>query len=90
MHVASVLCVCCRCKVGAAAGAVLLALVYLFLLLSLRRDNISTAILYVACLCAHARSVPPLVPFNLGSLGFLTPFDPASLEKVLHKTLRGN
>lgn len=35
------------------------------------------------------RSVPPLVPFNLGSLGFLTPFDPASLEKVLHKTLRG-
>jgi NAD kinase len=29
------------------------------------------------------------VPFNLGSLGFLTPFDPASLEKVLHKTLRG-
>ncbi|KAF6254992.1 ATP-NAD kinase-like domain-containing protein [Scenedesmus sp. NREL 46B-D3] len=35
------------------------------------------------------RSVPPLVPFNLGSLGFLTPFDPTGLEKVLHKTLRG-
>jgi NAD kinase len=42
-----------------------------------------------AAAAAAARSVPPLVPFNLGSLGFLTPFDPASLEKVLHKTLRG-
>jgi NAD kinase len=33
--------------------------------------------------------VPPLVPFNLGSLGFLTPFDPARLEQVLLKTFRG-
>jgi hypothetical protein len=29
------------------------------------------------------------VPFNLGSLGFLTPFDPARLEQVLLKTFRG-
>jgi hypothetical protein len=46
-------------------------------------------ILDASAAAAAARSVPPLVPFNLGSLGFLTPFDPASLEKVLHKTLRG-
>ncbi|KAF8058897.1 NAD kinase 3 [Scenedesmus sp. PABB004] len=35
------------------------------------------------------RSVPPLVPFNLGSLGFLTPFDPDRLEGVLARALRG-
>lgn len=35
------------------------------------------------------RSVPPLVPFNLGSLGFLTPFEPAALRRVLGKVVRG-
>jgi NAD+ kinase len=35
------------------------------------------------------RSVPPLVPFNLGSLGFLTPFVPTSVKGVLAKCLRG-
>ena len=35
------------------------------------------------------RSVPPLVPFNLGSLGFLTPFAPAALPRVLGRVVRG-
>lgn len=41
------------------------------------------------CYLLCCRSVPPLVPFNLGSLGFLTPFDPARLEQVLHRTVKG-
>lgn len=35
------------------------------------------------------RAVPPLVPFNLGSLGFLTPFQPHYVCKVLARTLAG-
>jgi hypothetical protein len=35
------------------------------------------------------RSVPPLVPFNLGSLGFLTPFEPAAMRRVLGRIVRG-
>jgi NAD+ kinase len=35
------------------------------------------------------RSMPPLVPFNLGSLGFLTPFDPAAARHVLGRVVRG-
>ncbi|PNH12911.1 NAD(H) kinase 1 [Tetrabaena socialis] len=35
------------------------------------------------------QSVPPVVPFNLGSLGFLTPFDPAKAEEVLARVVDG-
>ncbi|GIL94129.1 hypothetical protein Vretimale_298 [Volvox reticuliferus] len=35
------------------------------------------------------QSVPPVVPFNLGSLGFLTPFDPANAEEVLQHIVEG-
>ncbi|KXZ45245.1 hypothetical protein GPECTOR_56g341 [Gonium pectorale] len=35
------------------------------------------------------KSVPPVVPFNMGSLGFLTPFDPASVAGVLEGVLEG-
>ncbi|GIL45461.1 hypothetical protein Vafri_2698 [Volvox africanus] len=35
------------------------------------------------------QSVPPVVPFNLGSLGFLTPFDPANAEEVLRHIMEG-
>ncbi|GLC39749.1 hypothetical protein PLESTF_001898000 [Pleodorina starrii] len=35
------------------------------------------------------QSVPPVIPFNLGSLGFLTPFDPATVEDTLQHVLEG-
>ena len=35
------------------------------------------------------RAVPPLVPFNLGSLGFLTPFQPEEIEPMLHLVIAG-
>lgn len=35
----------------------------------------------------HQNAVPPIVAFNLGSLGFLTPFDPNRCEKVLETIL---
>ncbi|KAG2430425.1 hypothetical protein HXX76_009950 [Chlamydomonas incerta] len=35
------------------------------------------------------QSVPPVVPFNLGSLGFLTPFDPAHVTSVLQHVMEG-
>lgn len=35
------------------------------------------------------RAVPPLVPFNHGSLGFLTPFPPSEMEQIMQKTLDG-
>ncbi|GLI64180.1 hypothetical protein VaNZ11_007361 [Volvox africanus] len=35
------------------------------------------------------QSVPPVVPFNLGSLGFLTPFDPDNAEEVLRHIMEG-
>jgi hypothetical protein len=39
--------------------------------------------------CFGDRPVPPLVPFNMGSLGFLTPFGPDSMEPVLRHVLGG-
>ena len=36
------------------------------------------------------KSVPPIVSFALGSLGFLTPFDFARAPRVLDKVLKGN
>jgi len=33
--------------------------------------------------------VPPLLPFNLGSLGFLTPFAPQELAPCLEKAVQG-
>ena len=35
------------------------------------------------------RAVPPLLPFNLGSLGFLTPFAPEELAPCLHHVVQG-
>ena len=35
------------------------------------------------------QSVPPVVPFNLGSLGFLTPFDPGHVASVLQHVMEG-
>lgn len=42
-----------------------------------------------SCHLFGARAVPPMVPFNLGSLGFLTPFQPQRLESVLSRVLKG-
>jgi NAD+ kinase len=36
------------------------------------------------------KSCPPVLSFSMGSLGFLTPFDFKSHEKVLSDVLRGN
>jgi NAD+ kinase len=41
------------------------------------------------CYIFGNRSVPPLVPFSLGSLGFLTPFQPGLMKGVLARCLRG-
>lgn len=35
------------------------------------------------------RAVPPILPFNMGSLGFLTPFPPEQLSPMLHTVLKG-
>ncbi len=35
------------------------------------------------------RAVPPLLPFNMGSLGFLTPFPPEELAVRLSKAVQG-
>ena len=35
------------------------------------------------------RAVPPLLPFNLGSLGILTPFAPEELAPCLHHVVQG-
>lgn len=35
------------------------------------------------------QSVPPVIPFNMGSLGFLTPFDPADALGVLQHVMEG-
>jgi hypothetical protein len=35
------------------------------------------------------QSVPPVVPFNMGSLGFLTPFDPSSADRILEAVMDG-
>ncbi len=35
------------------------------------------------------RAVPPLLPFNLGSLGFLTPFAPEELPYRLSQAVQG-
>ncbi|GAX73590.1 hypothetical protein CEUSTIGMA_g1041.t1 [Chlamydomonas eustigma] len=35
------------------------------------------------------RAVPPLIPFNLGSLGFLTPFAPEQLTSCLQQVVSG-
>ncbi len=35
------------------------------------------------------RAVPPLLPFNMGSLGFLTPFAPAKAEQMVDLMVTG-
>jgi len=35
------------------------------------------------------RAVPPILPFNMGSLGFLTPFPPDALDPMLQVVLEG-
>lgn len=53
--------------------------------------RVAHAALLHHCLTAPLRcpQVPPLLPFNLGSLGFLTPFAPESLPDQLGSALRG-
>jgi hypothetical protein len=40
-----------------------------------------------AALCC--RPVPPMVPFNMGSLGFLTPFPPSQMEPIIATIVNG-
>jgi NAD kinase len=43
-------------------------------------------VLYAAWLFQNSQ-VPPVIPFHLGSLGFLTAFDPAEIHSVLEQTV---
>lgn len=63
------------------------------------KDKLNNKIDFVACLGGDGtllyasslfqRSVPPVIAFGLGSLGFLTPFDFREFPTVLNKVLKG-
>lgn len=63
------------------------------------KDMLNDKIDFIACLGGDGtllyasslfqRSVPPIIAFSLGSLGFLTPFDFKEFPTILNKVLKG-
>lgn len=54
-----------------------------------KSECITSPTFALLCLCSFQESVPPVMPFHLGSLGFLTPFNFDTYQSQVTQVIEG-